>query len=159
MKLTIEVSNEQDKIEVTDALGDLVFRAAEAALLSEGVDFDCELSLTYTDNAGIRALNSEYRGKDAATDVLSFPIMSDEDSAEDIDRSSGAVMLGDIVLSLERAREQAAEFGHSYTREVAFLTVHSVLHLLGYDHLTSEADDADMRARQNAVLEIMGIGR
>ena len=68
-------------------------------------------------------------------------------------------MLGDIVLSLERAREQAAEFGHSYTREVAFLTVHSVLHLLGYDHLTSEADDADMRARQNAVLEIMGIGR
>ena len=85
--------------------------------------------------------------------------MSGDDSEADTDRSNGAVMLGDIVLNLERARSQAEEFGHSFTREVAFLTVHSVLHLLGYDHLTSEEADRDMRARQDAVLDIMGIGR
>ena len=91
--------------------------------------------------------------------MLSFPIMSDDDRAADTDRSNGAALLGDIVLNLERARAQAAEYGHSYTREVAFLTVHSVLHLLGYDHLTSEEADRDMRARQDAVLDMMGIKR
>ena len=156
MKLTIEVSNEQDKIEVTDALGDLVFRAAEAALLSEGVDFDCELSLTYTDNAGIRRLNSEYRGKDAATDVLSFPMF--DTAAEDICAVDGApAVLGDIVISLERAAEQAETYGHSFEREVAFLCVHSVLHLLGYDHERSEDEDKLMREKQRAVMRALGL--
>jgi len=77
----------------------------------------------------------------------------------DVNHGTGAVVLGDIVISLERAREQAKEFGHSFTREVAFLTVHSVLHLLGYDHVTSEDDDRMMRARQNSILEYMGITR
>ena len=116
-----------------------------------------EVSVTFVNDAGMRIINQRYRGVDSATDVLSFPIISDEDSDSDVDSSNGAVMLGDIVISLERARRQAVEYGHSYTREVAFLTVHSVLHLLGYDHLTSEADDADMRRRQDAVLEYMGI--
>ena len=156
MKLTIEVSNEQDKIEVTDALGDLVFRAAEAALLSEGVDFACELSLTYTDNAGIRRLNSEYRGKDAATDVLSFPMF--DTAAEDICAVDGEpAVLGDIVISLERAAEQAETYGHSFEREVAFLCVHSVLHLLGYDHERSEDEDKLMREKQRAVMRALGL--
>ena len=159
MRNYIYFTNEQQKEPVTAELRTLVKAAIYTALGYEDFRRSAEISVTFTDNEGIRAINNTHRGIDSATDVLSFPIMSDEDSAADIDRSSGAVMLGDIVLSLERAREQAAEFGHSYTREVAFLTVHSVLHLLGYDHLTSEADDADMRARQNAVLEIMGIGR
>ena len=118
-----------------------------------------EVSVTFTDNEGIQEINREQRNIDAPTDVLSFPIMSDDDKAADTDRSNGAVLLGDIVLNLERARAQAAEYGHSYTREVAFLTVHSVLHLLGYDHLTSEEADRDMRARQDAVLGMMGIAR
>ena len=117
------------------------------------------MSVTFTDNAGIQEINREQRNIDAPTDVLSFPIMSDDDKAADTDRSNGAALLGDIVLNLERARAQAAEYGHSYTREVAFLTVHSVLHLLGYDHLTSEEADRDMRARQDAVLGMMGIAR
>lgn len=156
MKLTIEVSNEQDKIEVTDALGDLVSRAAEAALLSEDVDFDCELSLTYTDNEGIRALNNEYRGKDAATDVLSFPMF--DTAAEDICAVDGEpAVLGDIVISLERAAEQAEAYGHSFEREVAFLCVHSVLHLLGYDHERSEDEDKLMREKQRAVMRTLGL--
>lgn len=159
MKNYVYFSDEQIKEPVTTELKTLVRAVIQKALEFEDFQRPAEISVTFTDNDGIRKINLEQRNIDSATDVLSFPIMSDEDSAADTDRSNGAVVLGDIVLSLERAREQSKEFGHSYTREVAFLTVHSVLHLLGYDHLTSEADDADMRARQNAVLELMGIKR
>lgn len=159
MRHYIYFSDEQDKEKVTPELRCLVKAAIYAALDYEDFKKSAEISVTFTDNDGIRQINREQREVDAPTDVLSFPIMSDEDSDADTDRSNGAVMLGDIVLNLERARAQAAEFGHSYTREVAFLTVHSVLHLLGYDHLTSEEADRDMRARQDAVLEIMGITR
>ena len=159
MRHYIYFSDEQDKEKVTPELRCLVKAAIYAALDYEDFRKSAEISVTFTDNDGIRQINREQREVDAPTDVLSFPIMSDDDSDADTDRSNGAVMLGDIVLNLERARAQAAEFGHSYTREVAFLTVHSVLHLLGYDHLTSEEADRDMRARQDAVLEIMGITR
>ncbi len=156
MKLTMEVGNEQDKIAVTSVLDDLVFRAAEATLLAEGVDFDCELSLTYTDNAGIRALNGEYRGKDAATDVLSFPMF--DTASEEICAVDGEpAVLGDIVISLERAAEQAQTYGHSFEREVAFLCVHSVLHLLGYDHERAEAEDKLMREKQRGVMHALGL--
>ena len=133
--------------------------AIYSALEYEDFSKKAEISVTFTDNEGIHEINSAQRGVDAPTNVLSFPMMSGDDSDADTDYSNGAVMLGDIVLNLERARAQAAEYGHSYTREVAFLTVHSVLHLLGYDHLTSEEDDRDMRARQDAVLDMMGITR
>jgi probable rRNA maturation factor len=115
------------------------------------------VSVTFTDNEGIRELNREYRNKDSATDVLSFPMYSfTEDDMPDTDFS---VELGDIVLSLERASEQAVEFGHSYEREVAFLTVHSVLHLLGYDHEISPEDEADMIARQKKIMNELNILR
>ena len=138
-------------IEVGYRLKMLLRRAIWSTLSYEGVESDCEVSLTFTDNAGIHALNKEYRGIDRPTDVLSFPQINygDGESAE------GA--LGDIVLSLERAKEQAEEFGHSFERECAFLCVHSVLHLLGYDHELSDEDDADMRRRQRDVMEIMGL--
>ena len=138
-------------IEVGYRLKMLLRRAIGSTLSYEGVESDCEVSLTFTDNAGIHALNKEYRGIDRPTDVLSFPQINygDGESAE------GA--LGDIVLSLERAKEQAEEFGHSFERECAFLCVHSVLHLLGYDHELSDEDDADMRRRQRDVMEIMGL--
>ena len=159
MRNYINFSNEQDKEPVTPELRCLVKMAIYSALEYEDFSKKAEISVTFTDNEGIHEINSAQRGVDAPTDVLSFPMMSGDDSDADTDYSNGAVMLGDIVLNLERARAQAAEYGHSYTREVAFLTVHSVLHLLGYDHLTSEEADRDMRARQDAVLDIMGIGR
>ena len=142
----------------------LIKKAVNMALDAEGVDVPCIVSVMLTDDEGIHRVNNEFRGVDRATDVLSFPmneLMPGEFDAEECERDmdTGAVLLGDIVLNLERARAQAAEYGHSYTREVAFLTVHSVLHLLGYDHLTSEEADRDMRARQDAVLGMMGIAR
>ena len=115
------------------------------------------MSVTFTDNEGIRELNHEHRDKDSATDVLSFPMYAfTEDDMPDTEFS---VELGDIVVSLERAKEQSEEFGHSYEREVAFLCVHSVLHLLGYDHELSEEDDADMRERQRKIMEKINILR
>ena len=158
MRHYIRFTNEQEKENVTSELRCLVKAAIYAALAYEDFKCSAEISVTFTDNDGIREINREHRDIDSATDVLSFPMIGD-DGNYDIDMGTEAVLLGDIVISLERAREQAAEFGHSYTREVAFLTVHSVLHLLGYDHVTSEEDDKNMRQKQNAILEYMGITR
>lgn len=159
MRHYIHFTNEQEKENVTAELRCLVKAAVYSALAYEDFRRSAEISVTFTDNEGIREINREHRDIDAATDVLSFPMLEDGDCTMDVNHGTGAVVLGDIVISLERAREQAKEFGHSFTREVAFLTVHSVLHLLGYDHVTSEDDDRMMRARQNSILEYMGITR
>ena len=158
MRHYIHFTNEQEIENVTAELRCLVKAAVYAALAYEDFRRSAEISVTFTDNEGIREINREHREIDAPTDVLSFPILGDDEDG-DTNPGTGAVILGDIVLSLERAREQAAEFGHSFTREVAFLTVHSVLHLLGYDHVNSEEEDREMRARQHAILEYMGITR
>ena len=157
MTLKIYFSNEQEKFTCDSVLEKLVHRAVRGALASEEVDFDCEVSVTFTDNEGIRELNREYREKDSATDVLSFPMYSFTE--DDMPDTEFMVELGDIVLSLERASEQAAEFGHSYEREVAFLCVHSVLHLLGYDHELSAEDEADMILRQKKIMNELNILR
>lgn len=158
MRHYIHFTNEQEIENVTAELRCLVKAAVYAALAYEDFRRSAEISVTFTDNEGIREINREHREIDAPTDVLSFPILGDDEDG-DVNPGTGAVILGDIVLSLERAREQAAEFGHSFTREVAFLTVHSVLHLLGYDHVNSEEEDKEMRARQHAILDYMGITR
>ena len=158
MRHYIHFTNEQEIENVTAELRCLVKAAVYAALAYEDFRRSSEISVTFTDNEGIREINREHREIDAPTDVLSFPILGDDEDG-DTNPGTGAVILGDIVLSLERAREQAAEFGHSFTREVAFLTVHSVLHLLGYDHVNSEEEDKEMRARQHAILDYMGITR
>ena len=116
----------------------------------------CDVSVTFTDNEGIHILNREYRGIDRPTDVLSFPQFDFADG-EALPDGDETVSLGDIVLSLERAEEQAREYGHSFSREAAFLTVHSVLHLLGYDHERGDEEDADMRARQRTVMRAIGL--
>lgn len=157
MKLKVYFTNDQDKFPTGIALRTLIRRAIVEALSYEGFERDCEVSITFTDNEGIRNLNREYRDKDSATDVLSFP-MYDFPSGDEPPEGFPCE-LGDIVLSLERASSQAEEFGHSFKREVAFLTVHSVLHLLGYDHELSEADDRDMRRRQNEIMNILKITR
>ena len=158
MRHYIHFSYEQEIENVTAELRCLVKAAVYAALAYEDFRRSAEISVTFTDNEGIREINREHREIDAPTDVLSFPILGDDEDG-DVNPGTGAVILGDIVLSLERAREQAAEFGHSFTREVAFLTVHSVLHLLGYDLVNSEDEDREMRARQHAILDYMGITR
>ena len=132
-------------------------KAAKAALAYEHFPKDTILSITFTDNEGIRALNNEYRHKDSATDVLSFPMYTMRNG--DVPEDDMAAELGDIVLSLERAGEQAVEYGHSFERETAFLTVHSVLHLLGYDHETSPEDEADMFRRQREIMQELGLPR
>ncbi len=149
--------NDQDKYEITYSLKILIRRAVVATLAYEGFNADAEVSLTFTDNEGIRKLNREFRNIDKPTDVLSFPLTDYAGTSMPIDDPE--LSLGDIVISLERAEEQAAEFGHSFEREVAFLAVHSMLHLLGYDHVNSDEEDAQMRRRQREILESMGQGR
>ena len=157
MKLTVYLSNEQTKYKAGWLLRHRIRKAAKAALAYEHFTKDTILSITFTDNEGIRALNNEYRHKDSATDVLSFPMYTMRDG--DVPEEDMAAELGDIVLSLERAGEQAKEYGHSFERETAFLTVHSVLHLLGYDHETSLEEEADMFRRQREIMEILGLKR
>ena len=156
-KRMIYFTNSQESFEVTYKLKMLVRHAVLASLEYEGFGADTELSVTFTDNEGIRAINAEYRGIDAPTDVLSFPL-TDYEGVDFPVADEPESSLGDIVISLERASEQAEEFGHSFEREVAFLTVHSMLHLLGYDHVNSDEEDAEMRRRQREILESMGLG-
>ena len=153
----IYFTSEQDKYPITYKLKMLLRRAVDATIEHEQYGNPCEVSITYTDNQQIHALNMQYRGVDRPTDVLSFPMMDFSGESDEPVADEPVVSLGDIVISLEKAREQAEEYGHSFEREVAFLTVHSMLHLLGYDHETSEEDDRDMRARQRTIMDIMGL--
>ena len=157
MSLKIYFENEQTIIPLTYATKMLVREAIEATLDYEQYGNPCEVSVTFTDNAQIHELNKKFRGVDRPTDVLSFPLFDFEGESEEppVDELMG--MLGDIVLSLEQAKAQAEEYGHSFEREVAFLCVHSMLHLLGYDHETGEEDEMDMRRRQSEIMERMGL--
>ena len=151
-------SDEQEKVAVTYRLKMLIRAAVEATLDYEQYGNPAEVSVTFTDNEKIRTLNKKFRGIDRSTDVLSFPLFdyTGEQEEPPVDEFIG--MLGDIVISLEQAEKQAAEYGHSFEREAAFLAVHSMLHLLGYDHESGEEDEADMRRRQSEILEKMGLG-
>lgn len=155
--------NEQDKIEISDELFDKIKLSIEKALEYEDFTEDAEISLTFVDNEAIRELNNASRNKDSATDVLSFPMLeTDEDGTliiYDEDIVDGRVLLGDIVISAERAAEQAEEYGHSLVREMCFLAVHSVLHLLGYDHERSEDEEKIQFEKQEEILSILGITR
>ena len=157
MNLKIYFENEQDKIVLTYKLKMLVRESIEASLDLEGYGNPCEVSVTFTDNEGIRVLNKKFRQIDRPTDVLSFPRFDVDGEYEEPPVDEMMNMLGDIVISLEKAQEQAEEFGHSFDREVAFLTAHSMLHLLGYDHELSEDDDREMREKQNAIMEMIGL--
>ena len=138
-------------------------KVIRTALAAEGVDFPCEVDVRVTSDAGIHEINLEMRGVDRPTDVLSFPAFDlspgELPGEEDADVATGLVPLGDMCLSLERVQAQAKEYGHSNRRELAYLVVHSVLHLLGYDHLDEGPQKAQMRAREDAILEELGISR
>ena len=138
-------------------------KVIRTALAAEGVDFPCEVDVRVTSDAGIHEINLEMRGVDRPTDVLSFPAFDlspgELPGEEDADVATGLVPLGDMCLSLERVQAQAKEYGHSNRRELAYLVVHSVLHLLGYDHLDEGPQKAQMRAREETIMEELGISR
>lgn len=143
----------------------LIRLAAKAAFARFDYPFDGEVSVTVTDDGGIRAYNRQFRDVDSATDVLSFPLNDfyrgepREALEELLDPTTGRVPLGDMILSLERAQAQAAEFGHSAARECAYLTVHSMLHLLGFDHVDEGEEKAVMRREEEAILAVLGLPR
>ena len=140
----------------------LIQRAISAALRKEKVPDDCEVSVLLTDNEGIHELNRDYRGVDRPTDVLSFPANElspgefDADLCER-DPETGRVFLGDMAISLEKCEAQAEEFGHSFERELMYLTVHSTLHLLGYDHVDEAEMKRQMRGREDVIMSRLGI--
>lgn len=149
----------------------LVQRVIDKCLEYENCPYEASVSVTFTDNEGIRLLNSQYRNIDSATDVLSFPMIEYEKAGDfsileknsvqicdNFEPDTGELMLGDIVISVERAKEQAEEYGHSVEREIGFLVAHSMFHLFGYDHI-DEAEREDMEKRQREVLDSLGIAR
>ncbi len=155
--------NAQAKEEITAEIEAAVERCVKAALEYENCDFDAEISLSYVDDEQIRELNKDERGIDKATDVLSFPMCNFDENGDiidaDFDFDGDVILLGDIVISAERAQAQAESYGHSFLREIAFLTVHSMLHLLGYDHVNSEEEERIMFKKQDEILESIGITR
>ena len=132
----------------------LIRQAVEEALRVEGVSTRCAMGIRLCDDEAIAALNRELRGIDRSTDVLSFPQYNDQDEI----REEVYACLGDVIICPERAREQAEEYGHSYTREMVYLMVHSMLHLLGYDHM-EEDEKAIMREREETVMNLIGVSR
>ena len=151
-------------VEVPEGLTGRMEEVISAALETEGVDLPCEINVLLTDDEGIHQINLDMREVDRPTDVLSFPMFELEpgvppEGKEYLDPATELCPLGDMCISLERAEAQAAEFGHSLEREVCYLTVHSVLHLLGYDHLDEGPMKAQMRAREEAILGTLGITR
>ena len=157
MGLRIYFENEQEKLPLTYKMKMLIRAAVETTLDFEDFQNHCEVSVTFTDNEGIHALNKKFRGMDKPTDVLSFPLFDFEGETEEPPIDEVMSNLGDIVISLEKAKEQAEEYGHSFERETAFLCVHSMLHLLGYDHERSDEEDVEMRSKQSEIMKIMGL--
>ncbi len=128
------------------------------SLRYEGFDENCEISISIVDNAEIQQINKQFRNIDCPTDVLSFPMLTFTENEIIEKNENGEIVLGDIIISLERAEEQAKEYGHSLKREIAFLTAHSMLHLLGYDHMEPQ-EEKEMFTKQKEILEAAGIPR
>lgn len=161
--MKVSFLNQQDKYKINRELKALIKKCALASLEYMEFDTNVEISIMLTDNEGIRTLNNMHRNIDRATDVLSFPMFEYDEDGNIIEdyaefNEMGELCLGDIVISLERAAEQAEEYGHSFEREVGFLTVHSMLHLLGYDHMTPE-DEEEMFGYQREILDETGLVR
>ena len=159
MKLKLYFSNEQKKIKISFRMRRLITKAVKEALKQEGFEYFAEISVSFIDNEAIHKLNLQYREKDKPTDVLSFPIWEKDELADGSAFDGHAVTLGDIIISAEQAKAQSEEYGHSLEREICFLAVHSVLHLLGYDHETSEEDERYMKQKQEDVLKKIGLPR
>ncbi len=150
------ITNNQHVVKIPSGIRFLIRRCCHAVLVSEGIDNDAEISVSFVDNEKIKELNAKYRNKDIETDVLSFPLGDNNrfNIGED-----GVILLGDIVISFEKAKQQASCYGHSIQREVAYLTVHSMLHLLNYNHENGGIEAVHMREREEAILNKIGLSR
>ena len=155
MSHKVYITNKQKAVKVPSGLRILIRRACHAVLEYEHFEGSAEISVTFVDDEEIARLNEQYRNK--PTDVLSFPL--GENGKYDINQETGAAMLGDIVISMQRAMEQASLYGHSLQREVAYLTVHSMFHLLGYDHEAGGLEAVRMREKEEATLIQLGLPR
>lgn len=156
-KIKVRISNDQNEIKIPAGVRMLVRRCCNAVLTLEEFDGSAEVSVTFVDDDAIQALNRQYRNIDASTDVLSFPL--GENGVYDINNDTGAKLLGDIVISVPHAFDQAEKYGHDIRREIGFLTVHSMLHLLGYDHMDDGPEAARMRKKEEKVLFQLGLKR
>lgn len=165
----IYLDNRQDKIEVNKELEETIMEIVQYTLKEEEVHIPCEISVIFVDNEEIREINNDMRHIDKVTDVLSFPMLEYEEhkvfkelyldyNFSPADLNEGNLVLGDMALSLERALEQSVDYGHSFLREVCYLVVHSILHLLGYDHMEEE-DKVVMRKREEEILNRFNINR
>ncbi len=153
-KIKVIITNKQNKVKIPTGTRMLIRRCCNAVLTLENFSDSAEVSVTIVDNEQIKSLNAQYRGKDMATDVLSFPM--GENGVYDTDPTTGAKVLGDVVISVEKVVEQAQLYGHSFQREIAYLTAHSVLHLLGYDHM-EPLEKVRMREKEELVMDRLGL--
>ena len=156
-KIKVVISNDQKSVKIPTGVRLLIRRCCNAVLTFENFSESAEISVSLVDDAQIHELNKMHRNIDRSTDVLSFPL--GEDGVYDKNLETGACLLGDIVISVETAVRQAAEYGHSLQREIGFLTVHSMLHLLGYDHVDGGIEAVHMREKEERVLTELGLKR
>ena len=156
-KIKVIITNDQKEIKIPTGVRMLIRRCCNAVLVNEKFEGSAEISVRFVDDEIIHELNREYRHVDRSTDVLSFPL--GENGVYDINHDTGAKILGDIVISMQHAVMQADLYGHSLQREIAFLTVHSMLHLLGYDHEAEGLERVRMREKEEAVLTQLGLKR
>ena len=156
-KVKVIISNRQNVVKIPTGIRLLVRRCCNAALRLENFPEDAEVSVSFVDNDQIREMNREHRNIDAATDVLSFPL--GENGIYDHNEATGAALLGDIVISMPKAVEQAELYGHSLQREVGYLTAHSMFHLLGYDHVNGGVEAVHMREKEETVMTMLGLPR
>lgn len=156
-KIKVVIKDKQKEVKIPTGIRMLVRRCCNAVLQQEKFEGPAEVDVTFVDGEEIRRLNKQYRNKDAETDVLSFPL--GENGVYDKNPENGASMLGDVVISMPRAVEQAREFGHTLQREVAYLTTHSVLHLLGYDHVEGGIEAVRMREKEELIMTLIGLPR
>lgn len=154
-KIRVIIENNQKEVKIPTGLRMLVRRCCNAVLRMEAFPYPAEISVTFVDNKQIQELNKQYREKDIPTDVLSFPM--GENGVYDENYETGAKILGDIVISMEKAVEQAERYGHSLEREVGYLTAHSMLHLLGYDHENGGIERVHMREKEEQVMTQLGL--
>lgn len=155
--MTVLIDNRTD-LDFPSELEDLITETALKSLEFEGYSTECEISVSLVTPEEIRGINKQFRAIDNETDVLSFPLLTFEEGEKMDLNENKEIILGDIIISVERAKEQAEEFGHSFKREIAFLTAHSMFHLLGYDHMEDD-DEKVMFQKQEEVLTLLGITR
>ena len=156
-KVKVVITNDQKVCKIPTGVRMLVRRCCNAVLALEGFENTAEVSVTFVDDDAICTLNRQFRNIDASTDVLSFPL--GENGVYDKNPDTGALLLGDIVISIPHAVSQAETYGHSLQREIGFLTVHSMLHLLGYDHVNGGIESVRMREKEETVLTQLGLKR